>query len=215
MVSQPHWWGRCRCCRRRRRGSHLEDYGEFDLGSAPGTPPSSGFLTDRDHLIMRRFTAYQNQPQQLLKLAMPAYLSLIFCPLTLLMYGPLVRFFWPVSLYPNGPPNVNDVISCFLTPAGLVYAIAFGFAFQEALGKQDGLTNRFALQLNKMEQIKVMTRHISRIVDADRALVLTILKNETVKWMELLMIHGKSAKNPQMSDKHGKYLKALNLCNKL
>ena len=151
FVTQPHWWRRCSCCKYRRDSS--VSYTNQD-------PDTDRFLTDHDLGIIEEFKCYQNRPWNLFVLAMPACLSLLFCPLTLFLYTPLTRYFWPVEFYPDGPPNVNDVISCFLTPAGLVYAIAFGFAFQEAVGKQDGLTNRFAKQLNKMEHIMILNKNL-------------------------------------------------------
>ena len=72
--------------------------------------------------------------RELLAIMMPVILSLGFCPLTLLLHGMIVDCLWPPSMY-SSAPNINDAISCFLVPAGMVYAISFGFAFQQVAGK--------------------------------------------------------------------------------
>ena len=72
--------------------------------------------------------------RELLAIMMPVILSLGFCPLTLLLHGIIVDCLWPPSMYFSAP-NINDAISCFLVPAGMVYAISFGFAFQQVAGK--------------------------------------------------------------------------------
>ena len=71
--------------------------------------------------------------RELVNIMMPVILSLGFCPLTLLLHSWIVDCLWPPSLF-SSAPNINDAIACFLVPAGMVYAISFGFAFQQVSG---------------------------------------------------------------------------------
>ena len=48
---------------------------------------------------------------------------------TLFVAPHLMQALWPKDVF-EMRPNINDAISCFLGPASLVYAIAFGFAMQ-------------------------------------------------------------------------------------
>jgi hypothetical protein len=72
-----------------------------------------------------------NQPKELFRIALPAIFSLALCPVTLYMFDPLRKMLWPEKQYGPVMPNINDAISCYLAPAGLVYATSFGFAFQQ------------------------------------------------------------------------------------
>ena len=51
----------------------------------------------------------------LASIAAPSLISIIQAPLVLFLYPYLVKWMWPTA---DTPPNVNDAISCFLTPAG-------------------------------------------------------------------------------------------------
>ena len=51
----------------------------------------------------------------LASIAAPSLISIIQAPLVLFLYPYLVKWMWPTA---DSPPNVNDAISCFLTPAG-------------------------------------------------------------------------------------------------
>lgn len=86
-----------------------------------------------DHEVIQRIQGQSAiNVKELMNILMPVTLSLGFCPLIVLLRESMVEFLWPPSLYPT-PPNINDAISCFLVPAGMVYAISFGFAFQQVI----------------------------------------------------------------------------------
>lgn len=91
-------------------------------------------LTSHDILIFNKFIEFQNNPISLFMISLPILITLIFCPVTIFAMEPLINFFWP-SEYTDGMPKINDVIAAFLMPAGLVYAVAFGFAMQDVLLK--------------------------------------------------------------------------------
>ena len=88
------------------------------------------FFTDFDLEVLDSLRHCYNQPKELVRIAMPAVFSLALCPLTLFMFDPFRKFIWPDSQL-TGMPDINDAIACYLSPAGLVYATSFGFAFQQ------------------------------------------------------------------------------------
>ena len=77
---------------------------------------------------------YYNQPKQLLFICVPALISLMFTALIMFLFEPLVGCLWPNNSGQR-PASINAAITCFLSPAGLVYALSFGFTFQQALEK--------------------------------------------------------------------------------
>ena len=142
-------------------------------------------FSTQDNQVLRQFHLFPNNPKALVLIVSPAVVSLLLCPLTLLLHDQIMYCFWPDS---NGQvPKINDGISCFLTPAGLVYAIAFGFAFQEAIRKQNDLSNRMSTLVNKAEQICVMCSQVSVMSSAERMRVVCIVKGVTLDWMCLVM----------------------------
>jgi hypothetical protein len=90
-------------------------------------------LDQFDLEVMHTLRTFFNTVPELAWIMLPASMSLGFCPLTLFLHSPLVEFFWPVEKF-SKPPNINEPITCFLAPAGMVYAVSFGFAFQQVNG---------------------------------------------------------------------------------
>ena len=118
------------------------------------------FLTEFDKEAMDSLTAYNGRTRQVIKVAMPALLSLALCPATLYLYQPFVSLFWPANRY-DVPPDVNEAIACFLAPAGLVYATSFAFAFEQALGKQREIMAKIGHELGLLDQIVTMTSKLT------------------------------------------------------
>ena len=114
---------------------------DTSFSSQASSDKCNPFFTSEELGIINDFKCFSNTPLALFKLAIPALLTLALCPATLYLYQPLVQMLWPLEEFPQ-PPKINDVIACFLTPAGLVYAIAFGFAFQEALSRQQRVSTQ-------------------------------------------------------------------------
>ena len=80
-------------------------------------------------------------------------------------------------------PVINDVIQAFLMPAGLVYAIAFGFALQNALQSQD-----FSSQ--NLQEMSTLLRQCTALVDklnvdkTSKAAMIRALKTTVIRWMD-------------------------------
>ena len=91
--------------------------------------PEFAWLSNDDKLLLYKLNLFGNNPWGLLRLAWPALLSMAFCPLTICLYMPIVKLFWPPQYF-DVMPDINNVIQGFLMPSGLVYATAFGFAYQ-------------------------------------------------------------------------------------
>ncbi|XP_074651700.1 uncharacterized protein LOC141906352 [Tubulanus polymorphus] len=117
-------------------------------------------LTDFDREVITYLDHFYNKPSELFHIALPGLVSLLLCPFALYLFDPLAKIFWPVHLYPK-PPNINDAIACFLAPAGLVYAMAFGYAFQSALSKQNEIYGRITYELSQIDQIVTFTTKLT------------------------------------------------------
>ncbi|XP_074651706.1 uncharacterized protein LOC141906357 [Tubulanus polymorphus] len=117
-------------------------------------------LNDFDLEVINSLKTFYNVPSELLRIALPALISLALCPITLYLYPPLVRIFWPPSDFTR-IPDINDAINCFLAPAGLVYATSFGFAFQSALNKQHEIYNRITSELSLIDHIATLASKLA------------------------------------------------------
>ncbi|XP_046572248.1 LOW QUALITY PROTEIN: cell wall protein DAN4-like [Haliotis rubra] len=117
------------------------------------------FLTPFDIEVIDSLRTSHNRPQELIRIALPAVLSLALCPLTLYLYEPFTLFLWPKDQYAT-PPDINDAIACFLAPAGLVYATSFGFAFQSALNKQHEILTKMTGEMSMIDHIATFTTKI-------------------------------------------------------
>ena len=136
IVSHRKW-----CCRSRhnarRHNSSAQSFSSriwnnqdtYPSGDQENSTPPPEFLSPSDLRVIGRFLRYPNSPMPLFRICLPSLFSLVFCPVTLFTAPMMVEGFWPPHLFPERP-NVNDAIACFLMPAGLVYAIAFGFSMQ-------------------------------------------------------------------------------------
>ena len=119
------------------------------------------FFSEFDREVLEGMQSFHNHPSELLRIAMPALLSLALCPFTLYLYQPLTTLFWDPETFKAGAPNINDAINCFLAPAGLVYATSFGFAFQQALSKQTNVLTRITFEVGLLDQIITITSKLS------------------------------------------------------
>ncbi|XP_072018553.1 uncharacterized protein [Amphiura filiformis] len=138
------------------------------------------FLTTTDLRAINMMHTNFNRPWQLFLIAWPALASLAFCPMVLFMYPVLVEIFWPMAQFPDGPPNINDAIACFLTPAGLVYATSFGFSYQSALQKQKDLLSIVSHEISLLDQITILATQITGITVNKRAEIFRLVKAEVV-----------------------------------
>ena len=154
-------------------------------------------LTLADRMTVIKFSLYFNQPHFLIKIAFPTLLSLALCPASLYLYPICRDQFWPPSLFVRGPPNINGAISCFLTPAGLVYAIAFGFAFQESAFRQNDMREKLSQQLSMLQEIVVVTSMCYDLTSIQKTQIFKYIKDDLVDWMKMVI---KEKKNHQMND---------------
>ena len=102
------------------------------------TDSAEGLYTYDDAETIHNFSIFQNNPLSLLKIATPALISIALCPLTIYIQPKMLEFFYPDFM--GGRRNINDSVSIFLLPAGLVYAMAFAFALQDTHAKFDVTT---------------------------------------------------------------------------
>ena len=135
------------------------------------------FLTKFDMEVLDSMGTFNNRPVELLRIAAPALLSLALCPATLYLYQPFTTLFWPTFV---APPDINEAIACFLTPAGLVYATSFGFAFQQALSKQREVLQKVSHELGLIDQVVTLTSKISLPSIKDRMDIYRAIKAEAI-----------------------------------
>ena len=86
------------------------------------------FYTELDQAIMTSFTTATNKVLILLQISVPAFVSMGMCTLAIMLCYPLMSCLWPTVV---GKPNINVAITCFLAPAGMVYALTFGFMYHQ------------------------------------------------------------------------------------
>ncbi|XP_061173340.1 uncharacterized protein LOC133182511 [Saccostrea echinata] len=134
----------------------------------------NGFYTKSDAEILEHLQLYQNNPRYLYKIAIPAVTSLIFCPMIMIAYKPIANFLWP----DRTQPAINEAIACFLAPAGMVYAVSFGFAFQQVLQKQIDITARLNNDFSEMELLMNLTKKLSCLKSTTRMKMYIALKEE-------------------------------------
>ncbi|XP_077981523.1 uncharacterized protein LOC144436576 [Glandiceps talaboti] len=110
-------------------------------------------LTQGDIVILEDMNAFFNKPMELVVISLPSIISLALCPFLLYTYKHMIEYFWPPYMFTSGIPNINDALACFLVPAGLVYAVTFGFTFQASVEKQNAFTNNLILQVSLLDQM--------------------------------------------------------------
>ncbi|XP_076444357.1 uncharacterized protein LOC143282555 [Babylonia areolata] len=119
-------------------------------GVGAGSVAEETFFTEFDLDVLQSLRTCYNQPKELIRIAIPAVLSLALCPLTLYMFDPFRKLVWPEYA---DRPDINDAIACYLSPAGLVYATSFGFAFQQVLNKQHEILTKMTEEISMLDQI--------------------------------------------------------------
>ncbi|XP_033749977.1 uncharacterized protein LOC117334451 [Pecten maximus] len=135
------------------------------------------FIADRDEYAIDKLRYFQNNGLSLLYMVMPPALTLLFCPMTLFMYSPITNYFWPKPYF-ESPPNVNDSLGCFLVPSGMVYAIMFGFAFQEVFEKHTNIDDKLKGQTLSMRKLVLLIESMETISPRTFLHVLHTLKDE-------------------------------------
>ncbi|XP_050396912.2 uncharacterized protein LOC126815368 isoform X2 [Patella vulgata] len=140
------------------------------------------FLSQFDQNVLESLDLFVNQPKELFLIALPCFLSLAFCPLTLFLHIPILNLFWPEELF-QPIPNTNDGIACFLVPAGMVYAISFGFAFQQVMSKQQATDLYINQQVDDMHRLLTMVSKMTLSCSTTKLDIYQLVKNEMVKFI--------------------------------
>ncbi|XP_030855025.1 uncharacterized protein LOC105441005 [Strongylocentrotus purpuratus] len=140
---------------------------------------SEEFLTSGEIKSMEALRRHYNRPLSLFLITLPAIISLSIGPCLLLLRAPLIAAFWP-----NGLPNINDGVACFMAPAGLVYAVTFGFTFQSVLDKQRGITTTVSTEVGFLDQILAMTSRMTSLTTEDRLKIYRLVKTEIISIMQ-------------------------------
>ena len=182
--SQRKWWSK------RFFGPEYLEGQSADNSSTTKPVRKESFLTDKEKSFINLFLEHFNQPLNLLVMGFPALVSLALLPIFFFLYPTMVACFWPTELFAV-PPKVNDAISCFLMPAGLVYAIAFGFAFQGAMCKQQGMNDKVTSIVLHIQQIIMVVSLCTDLTDQDKTGIYMELKQKVLQWMNVVIQAGR------------------------
>ncbi|XP_063401589.1 uncharacterized protein LOC134685611 [Mytilus trossulus] len=143
------------------------------------------FLSPFDQEVMESMKTFKHSTTEFIQISIPALATMIIGPLMILMYHSTTEFFWSLTEFPT-MPNINQCVSCFLTPAGLVYALSFGFAFQQALAKQNDVLNKMTTEISFLDQIATLTCKVNFKTNGIRANIYRALKSEAIYMMTLV-----------------------------
>ncbi len=140
--------------------------------------------------VLFQVKCFQNNPAALMKICLPPLLSLAFCPVSLFLFDPMADFFWSPLKF-EMPPKINDVISAFLVPAGLVYAISFGFALQAAIENLHQAKHQINEHVTAVKQLALLVCESPVYTRGQKLEVLSNLKKSLIHWMKAKLMQEK------------------------
>ncbi len=145
-------------------------------------------LNDKDIEILYQVVSYPDTMLPLMRIALAPLLSVAFCPFALKLRQTLVEFFWPPDKFCMAP-NVNDAISGFLVPAGLVYSIAFGFSLQAVMAKFAKNNSDLCKIVTILHQTFAMVVSLTYLSKEELHETLNEFKNSLLQWMKRLALN--------------------------
>ena len=205
LCKQSYWWSRaCFGSPRDLSREHLHDLHVFQgltlipegrSAKDPHEIMRETFFTASDLQVLHNVKCFQHNPVALMSIALPSLMSLGFCPVALFLHEPMVKFFWSLDVF-EFPPQINEVISAFLVPSGLVYAIAFGFALQDTILKLKEVSNCIKDHVSAIKQIAILTAESPYYSKTQKMAILINLKNSFTIWMRSKLMKEKVVKLP-------------------
>ena len=147
---------------------------------------SDAFLDERDRHVLKSLESFQNNVVGLVIICTPPLLSLFFCPFTLFLYKPITRLMWPPEVFPV-VPDINAAISCYLVPAGMVYAITFGFAFQQVMEKNIRIANHVTQQCAAVRELTSLIHFLPEIDAERKIMVYSVVKQEIINTLRQIL----------------------------
>ncbi|CAH1797428.1 unnamed protein product [Owenia fusiformis] len=150
------------------------------------------FYCDFDLEVLNSINGFQNKPKNVLKIALPSFLSLMMCATVLYLLDPIQRWLWPEYVgKAYGRPDINTALTCFLAPAGLIFALFFGFQFQNVLQKQQTVMAKLTHELSLLDQIVTLTAKLQLPSKQHMLSIIRAVKAETISI--ILQIRGSRA----------------------
>ncbi|XP_033753340.1 uncharacterized protein LOC117336797 [Pecten maximus] len=150
------------------------------------------FLGEFDREVLDNLRSFHVQPGEIIRICFPAFSTMVIGPVFMMGYYEIIDFFWSIEDYPD-LPNINQCVACFLTPAGLVYAISFGFAFQQAINKQCDILEKMTTEISYLDQAATLTSKLKLRSPAVKVSMYRALKAEAL-YMILQVQKGDMAK---------------------
>ncbi|XP_060081913.1 uncharacterized protein LOC132561167 [Ylistrum balloti] len=151
----------------------------FDDVPVTNKKVARGFIGDFDKEVLYKLRSLHIQPGEIIRICLPAISTMVVGPLLMLGYYEIIEFFWSTDDYPV-LPNINQCVACFLTPAGLVYAISFGFAFQQAINKQCDILEKMTTEISYLDQAATLTSKLKLRSPAVKVEMYRALKAEAL-----------------------------------
>ena len=142
-----------------------------------------------DLRTVQEFKEFPNGPKGLLGVMVPAAVSLALCPVTLYLYRPLMKLFWPPDGIPLGDDAdevVNSIVYSFLIPSGLIYATTFGFAFQEVANKRGLLGHQLSSFRELVRMVCTQVVHNSDLSVQAKCTLMRCLTSHVLIYMQKL-----------------------------
>ena len=96
----------------------------------------------------------QDQLRPMIKMLIPSALVSLMAAFMLTYSWDIELYFWPATNgIPAGSNYVNASMTAFLAPAGLLYALIFGFAYDMSLHKQLEIQEDMFEEINHLLQV--------------------------------------------------------------
>ena len=146
----------------------------FTLDEALGNPDH--FYDDFDLEVLNDLKTKNNKLSTLLKLCIPSLISLTLASSFMFSQDLVFNCMWPLK----NRPDINTAVTCFLAPAGLVYALSFGFTFQQVLEKHRHILKKITTEMSMMDQMVTMTSKMNLPSKKHAMAMFKCIKSETV-----------------------------------
>ncbi|KAJ8037577.1 hypothetical protein HOLleu_18425 [Holothuria leucospilota] len=146
-------------------------------------PFHSTTITKQDIHVVEELEKFFNHPLSLIKIVLPAIVSIALSPLVLMCHDPIVLYFWNGESRDINGAIVSSVFiskACFLSPAGLVYAVNFGFTFQSVLEKQRNILSTVSFEVGLLDQILELTHSFKTLSSEQKLEVYQIVKRNAL-----------------------------------
>ncbi len=134
------------------------------------------FCEPFDLEVLDELKIYSNKPKELIKICIPAFACLLMTSCFMFAHDAMFSCIWPH----RERPDINTGVTCFLAPAGFIYALSFGFTFQQTMEKNRAIMTKVTNELSLMDQLITMTMKLNLPTKKHTMAMLKAIKSELV-----------------------------------